>query len=815
MSDKTRELANARFTNCTWSAIVILCGLGQLALAAPPSVESVSPPVGQRGKLFTLTLQGANLNNVHSVLFYSPDIEYAAIEPKSEYEIDLVVNADRACPLDNIPFRLLGSDGYSEMHTVRITPFPVLVAPSGSKEQSLLLEHLNITVCNVAKSKASDRYQVNLTEGQRLTAEVESIRLGHGLLDMVIQVLGPDRQLMARDDDNSLFRQDPLISFVAPASGRYEIQVHESNYQGGDSSYYLLHVGDYSPPGVAYPAGGQFGSTLEVAFLRDKDLETPVQTVELPDSNAVSGFRLFNLASGFETPTPVPFRLTAHANVMEVEPNQVPSERLSPATAPVAFNGALQEPNDIDSFAIEVDSQIPLRIEAFADSIGSPCDTLLKVIDQHSNVLASNDDWESHDSRLDFYPPESGTYALVVTDKLGTGSRTAVYRVEITPLEPTVVAFLPRVNRTSQVSQTISVPVGNRAMARLGVRRDLADSDVSIAFTDLPAGVHASPSIIPDDQFWVPVVFEASAEAELGGALVNVVAEGRSGDRSVVGGFEQVVDLVAESADRLFNAAHVNRLPVAVTNPVPFGVDLVAPTVPLSVGGSLDIRVTVNRQAEFAGPLKIEFPCLPPWVVGEPSFVIPAGEDSGLYRLQALPQASVRDWPLVALARIDTISATTDTRDLDGREVASNIVGLSVATAPIHGHLGLLAVEQGTTIDIACPMERTAELPKTMTAVLEGLPNRVNVKPVEISSSDSQVHFTVRLEGDAPLGEFSGIQCRLSGEIEGQQVSFVVADETRLLVMPPGKLFRSESGEVLSPLEALRRQAPVDATPKP
>ncbi len=814
MSDKTQDLSTIRFKRCSWGVMVILYGFAQLSFAAPPSVESISPPVGQRGSQFTLTLQGANLSNVHSVAFYTPHLNCEAIEPKSEYEIELLVNADRACPLENIPFRLLGNDGYSEMHTVRITPFPVSVAPLRAEQRGLFLEHSNITVCNVAKSKAIDRYQVNLSAGQRLTAEVECIRLGQELLDMVIQLFGPDRQLVARDDDNSLFRQDPFISFVAPVAGMYEIQIHESNYQGGDSSYYLLHVGDYSPPGVAYPAGGKFGSTLEVAFLRDEALEAPMQTVDLPDSNA-GHFRLFNQAGGLVSPTPVPFRLTAHANVLEVEPNHLPSDRLSPERAPVAFNGILQEPNDIDSFAFEVDSQMPLRVEAFADRIGSPCDTLLTVVDQQANILATNDDWESHDSRLDFYPPGSGTYRLVVSDKLGMGSRSAVYRVEITPLEPTVVAFLPRVNRTSQVSQTISVPRGNRALAKLGVRRDQVDSAVAIEFTDLPSGVHASPSIVPDDHFWVPVIFEASAKAKQDGALVNVVAEGRNDDLSVVGGFEQVVDLVAESADRLFNAAHVNRLPVAVTNPVPFHIDLVAPTVPLPVGGSLDIRVTVNRQPNFDGPLKVEFPFLPPWIVGETSLVIPAGEDSGLYRLQARTKASVRDWPLVAVARIDTVSATTDTRDLDGREVASNIVGLSVATSPIDGQLGFLAAEQGTTVDIVCKLERTAELPATMTAELEGLPNRVSVEPVEISHANSEVHFIVRLKEDAPLGEFSGIQCRLSGKYDGQSVSFVVAGETRLLVTPPGKLFRSESGEVLSPLEALRRQTTADVGSRP
>jgi hypothetical protein len=770
-------------------------------------VDSVTPPVGQRGSQFTLSLQGSNLDAVHSVLFYSPHLKCSAIRSKSEQELELDILADSDCPLSNIAFRLLGDHGYSEIQTVRITPFSVLVIPRETYLQDQILEVLNVTICNVSKSKAIDRYLVDLSAGQRVAAEVECIRLGHELLDMQIQVIGPDGQLIAQADDSSLFRQDPVLSFTAVEQGRYVIQVHESNYQGGENNFYLLHLGDYSAPGVAYPAGGQFGTTIDVTFRRDDEMEAAVQKVLVPDVHSIGEFQLLNSVGGKVSPTPVPFRITAHKSVLEIEPNQVPSNQLPPGRAPVAFNGILQEQGDVDAFTIEAGPQNPVRIEAFAERIGSPCDTLVRIVDENSKLLASNDDWESHDSRLDFYPPTHGVYTLLVSDKLGKGSRTSVYRLEVSPIEPSVVAFLPRVHRRTQQSQTISIPRGNRALARIGVRRDQLESEIHVEFSNLPSNVWASRATIPNDQFWVPVVFEASADAMQVGSFAEVVAEGRVGDSRIVGGFEQIVDLVAESADRLFTAAQLHQLPVAVTSPVPFRVDLSAPTVPLPVGGTLDIRVHVQRDTDFDGPLRIEFPFLPPWVMGEPNIVIPSGKDFGVYRLVSLPQTSVRDWPLVAVARVDTSSSKSSFSELEGREVSSNLVNLSVAKAPVDGHLGVLAFEQGTTAEVLCTLQPSSDLPESMTAVLEGLPNRVTAQPVEITRLDSHVRFTVHLEEDAPLGEFTGLQCRLTGEYEKQAVSFAVGCQTRMKVFPPGKLFRSESGELLSPLEALRGQA--------
>ncbi len=835
-----------KITVCVVSCLIfsLIVSVGR---SAPPSIESVWPPVGQRGTEFDVKIVGSGFEDSRELTFYSAELQCKNIRVDSEYELTATVVASENCRIGNEPFRVLGRDGYSDLRTLRVTPFPVIVPDLASTEgvsrsggsrrsmgagsasgftggamslsestnvreisnstEATLVPALNVTMCSVLKAGTIDRFVVQLNAGQRLTVEVEAVRLGKELLDTMLEIMSPSGEVMVHADDNPMFHQDPMASLIAPSSGQYVIQIHEANYDGGESSFYAVHIGDFPFPSVAYPAGGPLGVQMPIRFI---GLDAAEQfTLDLPsDPGQLSTFQLFSPSATGPSPSAVPFRLSEFPNVVEVDSdksNDSPNANVTATTAPVALNGILESSGDVDCFAIEAHESQSLRIEAFAGRIGSPVDSLLTIVDSSSQVVASNDDWGSHDSRLDFTPPSTGRYFVCVTDKLASGGPNHVYRVEVTPLQPSVTAFLPRPERTSQLAQTIAVPQGNRVLVRVGVRRELFDGDVEGAFGDLPTGVRASPFGIPSDRFWMPTVLSATADAPLQAALAQVSLIVRNDDLQVRGGFEQIVDLVAESADQLFTSATVRRLPVAVGAPLPFSVELERPTTPLPRNGSLVLRVHVKRDSGFEEPVRIELPFLPPWVVCDPSLVIPAGQSSGDYRLTATEQAQPRTWPLVATAQVNTVSASGDTSRIDGCEVASELIELAIAETPIVGEFQTLAAEQGESLQVHCQLKRTAQTPMRLTATLEGLPNRVGCESQIVRDSDQQVVFNVKFADDSPVGVFPSVQCRLVGEIDGQAVSFVVAPNSALQIAPKGKLFRGADGQPLSPLEALRR----------
>jgi hypothetical protein len=363
---------------CLWCVLMV-----SDAWCAAPSVESVWPPVGQRGTEFELKIVGSGFEGCRDLTFYSAELRCKKIEVVSDYELTATVIATENCRIGNEPFRLLGRDGYSELRTLRVTPLPVVLPAAKQPSEATQLQSLNVTLCGAIKAGSIDRYAVDLKAGQRLTAEVEAIRLGKELLDTVLEITAPSGEVLMHADDNAMFYQDPIASIIAPSDGRYVIQVHEANYGGGESSFYALHVGDFGLPSVAYPAGGQVGTALQVRFIGSNDSEQI--KIDLPNQKEQpQSFQLFGNSSNGISPSPIPFRLSDFLNVLESDDdktNDSPNDIISAFPVPIALNGILASPGDIDCFAFEASDATPLRIDAFAGRIGSPMDSLLTIMD--------------------------------------------------------------------------------------------------------------------------------------------------------------------------------------------------------------------------------------------------------------------------------------------------------------------------------------------------------------------------------------------------------------------------------------------------
>src|SRR5207237_1001369 len=118
-------------------------------------------------------------------------------------------------------------------------------------------------------------------KGQRVSAEIEGMRLGETLFDPYVAILDSKRFELAASDDAPLLGQDGIASVVIPADGTYYVQVRESAYGGSGGCRYRLHVGTFPRPTAVVPAGGKPGEEIEVQFLGDPAGEFK-QKVKLP-----------------------------------------------------------------------------------------------------------------------------------------------------------------------------------------------------------------------------------------------------------------------------------------------------------------------------------------------------------------------------------------------------------------------------------------------------------------------------------------------------------------------------------------------------
>lgn len=803
-------------------ATVLQCASMSSTCAVEPKIESLQPGVISVGETQTCTIAGEGLASLYDIVFYSPGIACEEIVSKSDFEAVVKIRTDQGSPVTTVPFRLLTDDGFSSLRTLRVIDLPVIVEPQRDKKDSpvSVRESLGVALYGTLELGDYDRYAISLQKQQVCTAIVEAVRLGGPLLDTVLKVYSPSGELIQTVDDSYLYRQDPVLSFVAKEAGDYVIEIHETNYGGSADSNYLLFIGPFPKPSLVFPAGGPADKMLSVRLLDSESSGPDSFTIERLSSDGSHWYPLRLTSGQVSTPTSIPLRVSPFENVLESEAcDSIDLAVKLPHSLPIAYNGILEKSGDVDYFAFIAKPGMLVRLQVFAQAVGSTIDSKITVLDSQRRIVGTNDDWTSHDSQLDFMPGSEGTYILCVSDKLNDGNPHGVYRVEATLLQPAVTAFLPRADRLSQSGQTIAVPKGNRTLVNLAVQREHVSGPATIEVSNPPDGVTFPRVEIPSDCFWYPVVVTADESAVIAGELSSVRVSSSSTSSSVIGGFAQTVDLVAGSADTLFYGVTVDRLAIAVVDPLPFTIELEQPQAQLPAGGSVKLKVTAKRAAGFDAPLRVSFPFLPPWVVCEPTLIIPAGKAEATHEFVANFEAIPRTWPLVAVAEVDVKESSTDLIALQGRQVASQIVDLTIVSPPITGEFAPLAVEQGKSFTAEFHFQTNGSVPDEMLITLEGLPNRVLVEPITVSGSKKNAQFHMQVAEDAPIGVFDSLQCRMQGTLAGQPVSFVVAVGTKLQIAAPGRLSRSDTGKLLSPLEALRatsqKQDAADVSPNP
>src|SRR5262245_50772219 len=127
--------------------VIFAMGIASGAWATSPSVENVSPGVGQRGTEFHLKLIGAGFTEATEVMLYSPGVTCEALKPTSDNELQIRVKAAADCALGTHAFRVRTTKGISELRTFRVIPFPVITAeePNENLAESKLIQP-NVTI---------------------------------------------------------------------------------------------------------------------------------------------------------------------------------------------------------------------------------------------------------------------------------------------------------------------------------------------------------------------------------------------------------------------------------------------------------------------------------------------------------------------------------------------------------------------------------------------------------------------------------------------------------------------------------------------
>ncbi len=783
----------------------MLCALGH-AVAAAPELHRVDPPGGTRGAELDLTLRGKRLADVQEILFYDGGIEVLSI---SSPEPDVAVAKLRVTPTCRIgehALRLRTASGISEMRTFHVGALPTVaeLEPNSDFAQPQVIE-LNQTVFGVVENEDVDHFAVAANAGQRISAEIEAIRLGETMFDPYVAILDAQRFELDACDDSALGLQDSVVSIVAPEDGTYIVQVREAAYGGSGACRYRLHVGTFPRPRVTFPIGGKPGESLAVRHLGDAAGEI-AETVVLPDTQ-VERWPVLATDEHGAAPSPTWMRVSKHTNVLEPTTD---GAKLEAVTPPLAFNGILTSENERDRFQVTLKKEQEYEIRLLARSHRSPLDGVINIFGADGKHLKGNDDSQRGvDSTMRFRAPADGVYDVRIRDHLGRGGPLFVYRLEIDAPQPSLALSIEKYNsRAYQYRQTIPVAQGNRTAALLRVQRSDVSGVVAIE-TELPAGVSCdAPEIMADVQH-VPVVFSAAADAAIAGGLYPLRGRIAREGGDIIGGFEQTVPLViAPPNETIYYQVQLDRVAMAVTQPAPFKINLEQPAVPLVQAGRQDLKVSVERVEGYDEAIEARILWGPPGVSFPGSINIPKGVNQAIYTVTAAGDAPPRTWPMVIIAR--------GPHDGGERWVSSQRVDLTVTEPFISGSIQMVAAEQGQTAAVICALQQKKPFEGDATISLLNLPPKTKTAIGSIKAADDQTVFDVAIEKDAPCGKHKNIFCEAVVMQNGHPIvhRFAFGSELRIDA-PRVAVVETKPPEAAKPEQPAKPEPPKPAPKKP
>lgn len=722
------------------------------ALASSPSLGAISPRGGQRGTEQIVYFNGARLADAQEILVYSPGFVVTKLEPVNDGQVKATIQIAPDCRLGEHAMRVRTASGISELRTFYVGALPTIEEkePNGEFSAAQKID-LNVTVTGVADNEDVDYFMFEAKKGQRVTAEVEGMRLGTTVFDPFVAILDMKRFELASSDDNALVWQDSVASVVIPADGTYVVEVRESAYAGNGACAYRLHVGTFPRPTAVLPAGGRPGEEIEVAFLGDP-LGEFRQKFKLPSATDPK-FTLFAQDSSGVAPSGNLFRLTDLNNVIEVEPNDN-HDQATRGELPVAFNGVIGKPGDVDYFRFAAKKGQVFDVHCYARRIRSPLDPVMTIFVAGGGGLVGNDDAIGPDSYIRFTVPEDREYVVSISDHLGKGGPNYAYRVEFTPVQPRLTLNIPKVSLFSQERQTISVPRGNRYATLVVANRYDFGGDLVLGSDALPPGVTMSAEAMPANLNVIPVLFESSADAPVAGKLIDLNAHHADPNVKISGGFDQTVELsTGGPGQSVYWKCDVSQAAVAVTEPVPFKISIVEPKVPLVQNGSMNLKVVVERAADFKAPITLLFPFNPPGVGSASSVNIPEGQSEALYPLNANGGAQVRKWKVVVLA-----TATVGNGPV---WVSSQLATLEIAPPFVGFAMEKNAVEQGKDTEMFCKIQQNTPFDGPAKVRLVGLPNAVTAPELEITKDTKECAFKVTTAKESPAGTHKNLFCQL------------------------------------------------------
>jgi len=246
--------------------------------ATDPQLTTIAPYGAKLGAEIVVTFNGTRLEDAEEILCYDPGLVFSELtvpEDKKGRLLTVKIKVLDNSPLGRHRLRVRTRSGISRLANFFVGPYAVVDEKEPNTDfttpQAI---QTNVTVHGRIDNEDVDYFAVTAKKGERLTVEVEGLRLGTYYLggnffDPYVAIMNASRFELDARDDHALTRQDAFASVIVPEDGTYVIQVRDASYGGHGAALYRAHIGNFARPVGVLPAGGKPGETLKVKLLGD------------------------------------------------------------------------------------------------------------------------------------------------------------------------------------------------------------------------------------------------------------------------------------------------------------------------------------------------------------------------------------------------------------------------------------------------------------------------------------------------------------------------------------------------------------------
>lgn len=817
-------------TRLTLVFVVLVILPGTSSAADEHLVEFIHPQGGQVGTTVEVMVEGAFLQDPEEVVFYQPGIRCTKLETMDTVlSIDngqrRAAEAGRAAKLtfeisrDAQPgeyqLRVRTRDGFSELVTFWVTSLPIVMeehawidtdgARNDSTESAQPLPR-SCTVIGYIPGRLPqdhDWYAVDCRKGERLAVEVIAARLGTlhygGMNDPAVRIFDSAGTELGRNDDNALHTQDPVLTVMIPKDGRYFIDMHQQmDYEAARLRHYLMHVGTFARPLVAFPLGGQAGRSVPVSLLGDAAGDV-LMNVKLPSKLGVfeASFLSFRHPEAGPIPWPNELHVAPFPDVFEAAGNHSPdaAQPISDSL-PVAINGKITGEGEVDWYQFSAKKGERFRVVGFGKTLDSELDPRIWIRPAPGNSSsrtydADDSQWESHDLvghhyrhqtkiRLDpvfmFEPDIDGEWLIGIGDTRREFGPHHIYRIEFQQhVDSAFIHFAAYPSTPTIVRDRITLFPGHSYSRPVNVQPGFGSTynkPLQLRAKNLPRGTTMESSPFQQSAGIVPVLFRAAEDADIGASLIDLVVEPVDPvDRpDFRGGFIQNNQATNRRGDYAMYFDRTRKMALAVVDGATFNLGIERPSVPLVRNGELSLKIKVQRHQGFDGAVYCEMDWLPTGVNKQPPLIIPAGESEGVYKLRASASAVSGEFPISITGRENEGG---NVRTAAGFHfVCSPFVPLSVGEPYVTVNLVRSAIERGKIGEIVGEISHHKTFTGDAVLQLGRLPFGVEqVQPFPtINAGDDRATFRVRVTKDCLVGQYRDIFCGVTVTDGGQQI---------------------------------------------